>query len=56
MWSLSPIKRAIGVVLMLMASAGPAAAQLMESPTTAEITQQSAYVEFGGNALAYSLN
>ena len=45
-----------GIFFMLTVLNGPAAAQLMEAPSTAEIPQQSAYVEFGGNALAYSLN
>ncbi|MDZ7680344.1 MAG: hypothetical protein U5J63_01205 [Fodinibius sp.] len=44
------------LLFVLGVAVTPAFSQLMEAPSTAEIPQQSAYVEFGGNALAYSLN
>ena len=46
----------VGAFFLFVAGAAPVLAQRMEAPSTAEIPQQSAYVEFGGNALAYSLN
>jgi len=51
-----PIRTTLVAFLLGFSFTAVASAQLPESPSTAEIPQQSAYLELGGNGLFYSLN
>ncbi|MGD8427138.1 MAG: hypothetical protein PVH63_05875 [Balneolaceae bacterium] len=44
------------VMVLVLSNVRPSKAQLMGRPATNEIPRQSVYVEFGGNAVIYSMN